>query len=112
MADQMDETLREQLKASLWFSVGKIVDEETARLNTSATPQFIGALTEMVWAQIETIAVDLENFSRHAGRTTINTDDVLLITRRNEALYEIMQDFIDQEKAKAGKGKGKARGKN
>jgi hypothetical protein len=49
---QPDEALRERLKASLWFSIGKIVDEETARLNTTATPQFIGAMTEMVWAQI------------------------------------------------------------
>ncbi|RQM06394.1 hypothetical protein DH86_00002237 [Scytalidium sp. 3C] len=65
----------------------------------------------MVWTQIENVAIDLENFSRHAGRTTINTDDVLLVTRRNDALTEIMQDFIDQEKAKAAKGKGKAKGR-
>lgn len=49
-----DEALMERLKASLWFSIGKIVDEETVRLNTTATPQFIGAMTEMVWAQIGT----------------------------------------------------------
>jgi hypothetical protein len=42
----------QKLKASLWFSIGKIVDEETLRLNTNATAQFIGALTEMVWSQI------------------------------------------------------------
>jgi centromere protein S len=47
-----DEAIMERLKASLWFSIGKIVDEETARLKTTATPQFIGAMTEMVWAQI------------------------------------------------------------
>lgn len=44
----------QQLKAALWFSIGKIVDEESLRLNTNTTPQFIGALTEMVWAQIGT----------------------------------------------------------
>jgi hypothetical protein len=42
----------------------------------------------------------------------VTTDDVLLITRRNEALQTIMTDFIDKEKAgkereKAAKGKGK-----
>ncbi|GLA24207.1 hypothetical protein AnigIFM63326_011065 [Aspergillus niger] len=30
----------------------EIVDEETIKLGVNATPQFIGALTEMVWAQI------------------------------------------------------------
>ncbi|TVY86393.1 Centromere protein S [Lachnellula willkommii] len=105
MADAMDDDLRERLKASLWFSIGKIVDEETLRLDTAATPQFIGAMTEMVWSQI---AQDLETFSRHAGRTTVTTDDVLLITRRNEALYGIMRDFVEKEQAAAPKGKSKA----
>ncbi len=43
-----------RLKSALWFSIGKIVDEETLKLGVNATPQFIGALTEMVWAQIGT----------------------------------------------------------
>ena len=44
--------LLQRLKSALWFSIGKIVDEETIKLGVNATPQFIGALTEMVWAQI------------------------------------------------------------
>lgn len=32
------------------------MDEETIKLGSNATPQFIGALTEMVWAQIGTYA--------------------------------------------------------
>lgn len=42
----------QRLKAALWFAVGKMVDEETLRRNRNVTPQFIGALTEMVWSQI------------------------------------------------------------
>jgi len=42
----------QRLKSALWLSIGKIVDEETIKLGVNATPQFIGALTEMVWAQI------------------------------------------------------------
>jgi centromere protein S len=73
----------------------------------------------MVWAQIESVAIDLETFSRHAGRTTITTDDVLLVCRRNEALQGIIKDFVDQGRADAerkkaksgakGVGKGKAK---
>ncbi|CZT13530.1 related to apoptosis-inducing TAF9-like domain 1 family protein, putative [Rhynchosporium graminicola] len=109
---------REKLKASLWFSVGKLVDEEAASLNTTATPQFIGSMSEMVWAQLETVAIDLESFSRHANRTTITTDDVLLMTRKNDALLGMMKDFVDAEKAKTsaastrkGVNKGKGRPK-
>ena len=49
----------QRLKSALWFSIGKIVDEETIKLGVNATPQFIGALTEMVWAQIGTLSFHL-----------------------------------------------------
>ncbi|PKY09305.1 hypothetical protein P168DRAFT_315316 [Aspergillus campestris IBT 28561] len=90
--------LEERLKSALWLSIGKIVDEETVKLGANATPQFIGALTEMVWAQIETVSQDLESFAKHAGRSTINLSDVMLLARRNEGLESILRAFIDQER--------------
>ncbi|KUI52687.1 Centromere protein S [Cytospora mali] len=110
MADQDREDVRERLKAALWFAVGKMVDDESLRRNRNATPQFIGALTEMVWTQIENVAIDLESFSRHAGRTTVTTDDVLLLARRNADLHGIIKDFVDEQKAaKVAKGKGRSK---
>ncbi|KAI1079368.1 kinetochore component CENP-S-domain-containing protein [Whalleya microplaca] len=84
-----------------------MVDEETLRRNRNVTPQFIGALTEMVWTQIENVAMDLESFSRHAGRSTITTDDVLLLARRNHDLHAIIKDFVDEQKAAKAKEKSK-----
>ncbi|KAK3945188.1 centromere protein S [Diplogelasinospora grovesii] len=99
MADESEEDVRERLKAALWFAVGKMVDEESLKRNRNATPQFIGALTEMVWSQIESIAIDVESFSRHAGRTTVTTDDVLLLARRNSDLHGMIKDEVDRLKA-------------
>ncbi|UNI19012.1 MHF histone-fold complex component, variant 2 [Purpureocillium takamizusanense] len=79
-----------------------MVDEESMRRNLNATPQFIGALTELVWTQIENVAVDLESFSRHAGRSTVTTDDVLLLARKNPDLQQLMGDYVDRLKATAG----------
>ncbi|OJJ88283.1 CENP-S family protein [Aspergillus glaucus CBS 516.65] len=90
--------LEERLKSALWLSIGKIVDEETIKLGANATPQFIGALTEMVWAQIETSSQDLESFAKHAGRSTVNVSDVLLLARRNEGLESILRAFIDKQR--------------
>ncbi|KLU88413.1 hypothetical protein MAPG_07398 [Magnaporthiopsis poae ATCC 64411] len=105
-----EDDTRERLKAALWFSVGKIVDEETMKRQRNATPQFIGALTDMVYTQIETVAKDLESFCNHAGRTTVTTDDVLLLARRNEDLHGIIKQVVDQQKAeKAAQAKGKSR---
>ncbi|KAJ9643831.1 MHF histone-fold complex component [Knufia peltigerae] len=99
------ETLQKKLRSALWFQVGKIVDEESINLGVNATPQFIGSLMELVWAQIGNnprprpfahgnIAVDLESFAKHAGRTTIKTDDVMLLTRRNEGLETILREEL------------------
>ncbi|KAM5342591.1 hypothetical protein ACJ41O_013557 [Fusarium nematophilum] len=110
MADTAGQDDRDRLKAALWYAVGKIVDEECLRRNRNATPQFIGALTELVWNQIENVATDLESFSNHAGRTTVTTDDVLLLARKNPDLHQIMKEFVDQAKAEkeAVKGRGGA----
>lgn len=42
----------QRLKSALWFTIGKIVDAECVTLHVNATPQFIAALTELVWAQL------------------------------------------------------------
>jgi centromere protein S len=109
MADSGGEDDRERLKAALWYAVGQMVDEECLKRNRNATPQFIGALTEMAWTQIENVAVDLETFCNHAGRTTVTTDDVLLLARKNADLQHIMKEFVDQAKLdreEAAKAKG------
>jgi centromere protein S len=53
------------------------------------------------------VAQDLESFAKHAGRLTVTTDDVLLITRRNDALHDIMKDFIDKDKVSKSKKRGR-----
>ncbi|EAA32120.2 hypothetical protein GE21DRAFT_7196 [Neurospora crassa] len=99
MADASGEDVQERLKSALWFAIGKMVDDESLRRNMNATPQFIGALTELVWTQIENVAIDLETFSQHAGRTTVTTDDVLLLARRNSDLQSVIKDCVDHLKA-------------
>ncbi|KAL2822995.1 kinetochore component CENP-S-domain-containing protein [Aspergillus granulosus] len=96
--DQNEVGLEERLKSALWLSIGKIVDEETIKLGVNATPQFIGALTELVWVQIETASQDLESFAKHAGRSTINVSDVMMLARRNEGLESILRAFVDQQR--------------
>ncbi|PFH59315.1 hypothetical protein XA68_12516 [Ophiocordyceps unilateralis] len=106
-----DSSDRERLKSALWFAIGQIVDDESLRRDLNATPQFIGALTELVWTQIENVAIDLESFSHHAGRTTVSTADVLLLARKNPDLQQLMQTFVDHGKRREGE-RAKGRGVN
>lgn len=85
----------ERLKAALWYSIGKTVDAIALEDNINASPQFIGSLTELVHAKIATAATDLEAFAKHAGRSTINSKDVLLLARNTDGLEDILKEKAD-----------------
>ncbi|KAF9172271.1 hypothetical protein BGX21_005171 [Mortierella sp. AD011] len=63
---------------------------DEADLNVVITPQLIASLAELVYAQAETLGRDLETFSKHAKRSTVNVDDVKLAARRNASLHELI----------------------
>ncbi|KAK9718789.1 hypothetical protein K7432_005263 [Basidiobolus ranarum] len=86
----------QRLKAAIWFSVNQICKEEESSLGISITPQFIAALTEMVYKEAETVGTDLEHFAKHAKRSVISPDDVKLCARRNDSLYELLGDSAER----------------
>ena len=45
----------------------------------------------------------LISLNRHAGRTTISTDDVMLLTRRNEGLETVLRNFLESQEPKKSK---------
>ncbi|KAK9457227.1 kinetochore component CENP-S-domain-containing protein [Dipodascopsis uninucleata] len=94
MTAQVDKDLKERLKSAIWFTVGKIVDEECELLGVNATPQYIAALTELVYSQAVTLATDMESFAHHAKRKVIQPDDVLMMCRRNEGLRDVIEEYI------------------
>lgn len=83
------------LKSALWLAIGRLVDATTLRLGTNATPQFIAALTEATWAQIEGAAADAQRFARHRGARDVRVEDVLLLARRNEGLEGVMRARLE-----------------
>lgn len=107
-----DPETEERLKSALWHSLGVHTDHSTLTQNLNATPQFIGALTELVYAHIAQTAKDLETFAKHAGRSQIATDDVMVLARRNEGLEAVLRGFVEEVRRENGKGiGGKAKGK-
>ena len=79
----------QRLKAAIWHYAKQIVEEESEPLQATATPQFISALADLVYAQAginprqeqrrlipESVALDLESFALHAKRSVVNAEDV------------------------------------
>lgn len=66
--DASDTELGDRLKSTLWYHIGKLVDEETINLGANATPQYIGSLTELVWAQVGESSRPLFSYRESAGR--------------------------------------------
>ncbi|KAM5486490.1 MHF histone-fold complex component [Microsporum audouinii] len=101
--DEDAQGTRKQLKAMLWYTLGNLTREHADLFDTEVTPQFIAGLVEITWAQLETVGQDLEMFAKcivsHAGRSTINASDVLLLARRNEGLESILREYNDSLEA-------------
>ncbi|GAA5913547.1 hypothetical protein JCM8208_000707 [Rhodotorula glutinis] len=94
---EADEALSKQsLKAAVWYTVTKIAQEEELSLPFAASEHFVASLAEVVFQQALTLGKDLERFAKHAGRMTINADDVKLAARRNEPLYELLTTSAQQ----------------
>lgn len=99
----MSEEKVQEIKAALWLAVGKIADQTCSEdlQGVTASTNFIAALTEYVWDQTQTLATDAEAFAAHRGSTTIESKDILLCTRRNDALHNLLQsDLQDYEAAR------------
>ncbi|KAJ5760384.1 apoptosis-inducing TAF9-like domain 1 family protein [Penicillium odoratum] len=93
--ENSDQNQAERLKTELYDCVSKIVDEETLKLDATATPQFTNALLELAWSHLESAVVDVEAFAKHAGRSTVTPADVLMLCRRNDGLNQTLHKYME-----------------
>lgn len=65
MSSNPEEANQDPLKPALWASIGSLVDSLLGlQYEANASPQFIGALTELVYAQIQATAGEVEAFAK------------------------------------------------
>ncbi|KAI9206497.1 kinetochore component CENP-S-domain-containing protein [Polychytrium aggregatum] len=99
--DTSEQTLR--LKAAVYFVISKQCEKLAREHNVDITPQFIRAVSELVYQQAGHMGTDLELFAKHAKRSTIAVDDVKLCVRRNEHALDAIAGLVETLK------QGKAR---
>lgn len=98
-SDDIDCFTKQQcLKAAVHYTVGKITEAVQHEQDVRFDRQVVAAITETVWHHIETSALNLESFARHAKRATVLADDVLLSVRNSDMLAEYLQAEMPAKK--------------
>jgi len=76
--------------------VSGIAEMEGGRLGMNVSQGMMLALSELVERYaVEILGPDLRSFARHARRSTVGTEDVLLFVRRSEDLREHLERFVE-----------------
>ncbi|KNC77206.1 hypothetical protein SARC_10325 [Sphaeroforma arctica JP610] len=84
-----------RLKAAVLWTVGNICDEEANERSVTFSREFVAVLALLTFEHAETIAGDLEAFSRHAKRNTVNGDDVLLQMRNSPEIKQHLSAMLE-----------------
>ena len=76
-------------------SVQAICENEEVRLQTTISPESMNIISDFAYSYLsETLAKDLELFSKHAKRQTIKPDDVLLCARKSDDFHSNLLSFV------------------
>ncbi|KAF6208562.1 hypothetical protein GE061_017020 [Apolygus lucorum] len=54
-------------------------------------------IAELVYKKLEDAAEDIEAFSGHAKRNTINADDIKLLFRKNKKIVDLLKTIEESE---------------
>ncbi|XP_007900348.1 centromere protein S [Callorhinchus milii] len=85
----------QRLRAAVHYTVGCLCQEVGEDKGKEFNKQTIAAIAETTFRQCEIFAQDLELFSRHGKRSTVNTEDVKLLSRRSTALQKFITKKCD-----------------
>ncbi|ESO05526.1 hypothetical protein HELRODRAFT_77283, partial [Helobdella robusta] len=76
----------QRLKAAIYYTTSEICTVLGSKADITINNKFVAALTETTVRYLECLGRDLELFARHAKRTQISVDDVLLTARKSQEL--------------------------
>jgi len=88
----------ERLKTSLHYTVGELSKERGKELQVEFDKQLVAAVSSITHQYLDTCASDLQAFAKHAKRTVVQPEDVVLLTRRNPDLEKSITAFAETVK--------------
>jgi histone H3/H4 len=81
------------------YAVARIAHETSRRNSLQISSKLVDILVELAEGYASRVTVDLCAFARHAKRSTVAVEDVLLCTRHNETARDALRTFSSRDAA-------------
>ncbi|KAJ0054024.1 hypothetical protein Pint_01282 [Pistacia integerrima] len=95
-----DESVINILRDRFRLATISIAETEAKRNGLEISEPIIAYIADFAFKYTEQLAKDLELFAQHAGRKSVNTEDVILSAHRNDHLASLLRSFCNDLKAK------------
>ncbi|KAI7984799.1 hypothetical protein LOK49_LG14G01317 [Camellia lanceoleosa] len=96
-----DDSATDVLRDRFRLCTISISESEAKRNSMEISPPMMACISDLAFKYAEQLAKDLELFAQHAGRKSVNMEDVILSAHRNEHLASTsLRSFRDDLKAK------------
>ncbi|KMZ66972.1 Centromere protein S [Zostera marina] len=102
-ADEVNEEDRDRLdlvRDRFRLSVISICESQARKNGMDIAEIVVACISDLAFNMSEQLAKDLELFSQHAGRKTVNMEDVILTAHRNEGLAAMLRTISLELKGK------------
>ncbi|KAL9672743.1 hypothetical protein QQ045_028995 [Rhodiola kirilowii] len=98
--DEESDSETELLRDRFRLSTIAIAEAEAKKNNMVIAAPVVACVSDLAFKYAEQLSKDLELFAHHAGRKTVNMNDVILCAHRNENLSAMLKSFKNEMKAK------------
>ncbi|XP_020245407.1 MHF histone-fold complex subunit 1 [Asparagus officinalis] len=95
-AEEKAEILRDRFR----LSAVSIVESEVKKQGMEIAEPVVACVADLAFKFTEQLARDVELFAQHAGRKSVNMEDVIISAHRNEHLVGLLRSFAQELKGK------------
>ncbi|KAL3529073.1 hypothetical protein ACH5RR_008395 [Cinchona calisaya] len=95
-----EEAANEILRDRFRLCAISIAEAEAKKNGMEISQPIMACVSDLAFKYTEQLAKDLELFAQHAGRKSVNMEDVILTAHRNSQLAAALRSFWNELKAK------------
>ncbi|KAM7276792.1 hypothetical protein ACFE04_018658 [Oxalis oulophora] len=98
--DEEDDSVSDLLRDRFMLSTISIAEAEAKKEDMEISEPVMACIADLAFKYTEQLAKDLELFAQHAGRKSVNMEDVILSAHKNEHLAASLRSFSTNLKSK------------